>query len=277
MEGHPQLYLPPQKEINFFANEDRFRKGLGWYIETYFEGADESKLWGEISPHYMGYGCAPGRIFEAFPHARLIALLRNPIDRSYSHYRMATRREEEGRAFREVIVDQSLAASGLPKTETGDDSKYVLGFSRYGLVLESYLRYFGREQMLVLFQEDLLSQPEEKLREVFSFLRVDESYVPSNLGKRYHVGGVKRFGALERWIENRRILKRVVKTTVGSKNVEAARFWFQQMNVKPVEDEGPSEADRQLVREELYEDVALLKHLFGLKTPWPEFERPLER
>lgn len=273
MQGHPELYMPPQKEINFFANEDRFQRGLGWYVGTYFEGADERKLWGEVSPHYMSYGRAPRRIHDAFPHAKLIALLRNPIDRAYSHYRMAVRRGQERRTFGEVITDQRRTLSTLPETETGDDSDYVLAFSRYGLALESYLRYFDREQLLVIFQEDILSRPEENLREVFSFLGVSEAYVPPNLGKKYHVGGVKRFEALERWVENRKTIKRMVKATVGSKNVEAARFWFQQMNVKPLEDQGPSVEDRQLLRETLSEDVDLLQWLFISSAPWPEFER----
>lgn len=276
MRGHPELYLPPQKEINFFANEYRFRKGLGWYMGTYFGGADERKLWGEASPHYMSYGSAPRRIHEAFPHVKLIALLRNPIDRAYSHYRMAVRRGQESRTFGEVIADQSRAFSALPETETGDDSDYVLAFSHYGLALQSYLRYFDGEQVLVIFQEDILSRPEENLREVFNFLGVSETYTPPNLGKKYHVGGVKRFEALEHWVENRKTIKRTVKAIVGSKNVEAARFWFQQMNVKSLEDQGPSVEDRRLLTEILAEDVDLLKRLFASSVPWPEFEHSRE-
>lgn len=276
MRGHPELYLPPQKEVNFFANEDRFQKGLGWYVETYFGGADERKLWGEVSPHYMSYGRAPRRIHEAFPHVKLIALLRNPIDRAYSHYRMAVRRGQESRTFGEVIADQSRASSTLPETETGDDSEYVLAFSRYGRALESYLRYFDKEQVLVIFQEDILSRPGENLREVFSFLGVSGAYTPPNLGKKYHVGGVKRFEALERWVENRKTTKRMVKATLGPKNVEAARFWFQQMNVKPHENQGPSAEDRRLLVDTLSEDVDLLKRLFASGAPWPEFELSME-
>lgn len=275
MQEHPSLYLPLQKEINFFANEDRFRRGVGWYIENYFAGADERKLWGEVSPHYMQYRCAAARIHAAFPDIKLIAILRNPIDRAYSHYRMSVRRGEETRPFEQVISDRENSPLSVPETEIGDDSPYILGFGFYGRVLENYLRYFDREQVLILFQEDLLGKPEETVRRLFAFLEVDDSYRPPNLGRGYHQGGVTRFSGLEDWIERRRLLKGVAKRLVRSRrDVEAIRFWFKQLNVKAVEARGPSNDERRSLKNVFEKDVALLAKLFAIKTPWPEFEDP---
>jgi hypothetical protein len=273
IQQHPELYLPPQKEVNFFANEERFNRGAEWYIENYFSNADEQKLWGEVSPHYMGYKRAAARIHAAFPDIKLIAILRNPIDRAYSHYRMSVRRGMESRPFGEVIVDRKNIPLSLPETEAGDDSHYLLSFSLYGRTLENYLRYFDNEQILVLFQEDLLDDPGETMERSFSFLRVDDTYRSGNLGTAYHQGGVKRFPGLESWIERQRILKGVAKRLLRSrKRVEALRFWFEQLNVKAVKDKGPSADERRYLGELFEEDVALLKCLFSINTPWPEFE-----
>jgi len=87
LQRHPELYLPPSKEINFFVNASKFPRGLDWYIETYFRGADEDKLWGEVCPSYIGYTSAPANIYANCPDVKLVAILRNPIDRAYSHYR----------------------------------------------------------------------------------------------------------------------------------------------------------------------------------------------
>lgn len=273
MQHHPQLYLPAQKETHFFVSEDGTSEGLSWYLQTYFAGADERKRWGEVCPSYMGYRVAPERIHAMCPDARLVAILRNPVDRAYSHYRMAVRRGVESRTFRQAVEDLRGRRGGSPETKVWDDAPFVLEFSRYGRSLERYLRYFDREQMLVLFQEDLVSHPEALLATLLPFLEVDASYRPPNLGREYHVGGEKRLPWLDDLVRRRRILKRVVKKALGSKaNVQAARFWFKQLNIKPVRDEGPSPEDRDLLQEVLREDVALLKRLFSVQPPWPEFE-----
>ncbi len=275
LQHHPELYLPPQKEVNFFVNANKFPRGIEWYIQTYFSGADEDKLWGEVCPAYMGYSAAPAHIHAVCPNAKLVAILRNPIDRAYSHYRMVVRRGTESRPFRRVIEERLSSHVEVPQTKvvSADDSPFLLEFSLYGKSLERYLRYFEREQLLVLFQEDLAAHPEKLLKELFSFLGVDHTYRPANLGRKYHMGGDKRLPWLDEWLRGRKLLKKVIrKTLVSKRNIETARFWFSQANIKPVRSEGPSLEDRRFLREALEDDVALLKGLFSVDTPWPEFE-----
>lgn len=281
IQQHPSLYLPPQKEVNFFANDDRFRKGLNWYIQTFFEGAGEDRLWGEVSPQYMGYKCAAPRIHAAFPQVKLIAILRNPIDRSYSQYRMAIRRGIETRSFHEVIANQRRDSLDLPEAEAGHDWPHsVLCFSLYGRVLEGYLRYFDKERILILFQENLLADPHEATSRLFSFLGVDDTYVPPNMGKKYHEGGARRFPMLDRqmevlnrWIQRQEKVKKMAKKlSISAKHFETAKFWLEQFNIKAVEDVGPTAAERQILRELFGEDVAKLKQLFSVAPPWTEFE-----
>ena len=275
MWQHPELYLPYQKEINFFADEDRFDRGVSWYMETYFSGADESKLWGEASPQYMGYTRAPARIKAAFPEIKLVSVLRNPIDRAYSHYRMAARRGTETRPFTEVVAERLEYLSEPPRSGGEDDSPYLLNFSLYGKTLERYLQYFDREQILVLFQEDLLNDPRAVLAGLFAFLGVDTAYVPPNLGKKYHVGGTQRIPGLRGWIQRQTVLKKVArKALLSERNVEVVKFWIEVLNVKPVEDEGLSSDERRFLREIFREDVALLRRTFSIATPWADFEHP---
>ena len=274
IQKHPQLYLPYQKEINFFADENRFTNGTPWYLSTYFSGADEHKLWGEVSPQYMGYTCVPARIKAAFPEVKLVAILRNPIDRCYSHYRMAARRGTESRPFAEAISDRLNYHPDLPETGGRDDSPYLLNFSLYGETLGRYLQYFDESQILILFQENLLEDPGAVLAELFSFLRVDMSYAPPNLGKKYHTGGTQRIPGLRDWIRRQTTLKKVArKILVSDKNAEALRFWIEVLNVKPVQWQSLAEDERKLLKDVFEEDVALLKRLFSVTTPWAEFER----
>lgn len=272
MEDHPEIYMPPQKEINFFASANRFPLGVGWYVENFFAGADEERLWGEVCPAYLGYGAAPANIRVSCPDAKLVAILRNPIDRTYSHYRMAVRRGAESRTFRQAVEELDCSPARTPQTKERDDAAYLLEFSYYGKALERYLEHFDKSQILVLFQEDLSAHPEAVLEELFSFLRVDAGYRPPNLGREYHVSGEKRFFGLGDWLRRRKILKKTAKRILMSRgNLNAARFWFEQINVKPVRDEGPTPGERWLLRHLFEEDVASLERNLSIKTPWPEF------
>jgi len=281
LRRHPSLYLPPQKEVEFFINKNNFSKGLTWYIETYFSGADENKLWGEVCPAYMGFVAAPANIHAYCPNIKLVAILRNPIDRTYSHYRMAVRRGAESQPFRRAVEERRkhwVEAPEIKLTKSVDNAPFLIEFSCYGKTLERYLRYFEREQLLILFQEDLLSAPEKLLAELFSFLEVDGSYVPPNLNRRYHVGGERRWPWFEDWIRRRRLLKNLVKRALISKrNVAAIKLWFRMLNVRPVEDSGPSPEERRYLKEVLEADVALLKSLFSVEPPWPDFEETEKR
>lgn len=203
---HPQLSLPVTKEAPFFSSEAA--RGRGWedYIRKGFALADPACKWGTVTPQYMVGGVldreaadgpcdertVPARIHELAPSVRLIAILRDPVERARSHHRMAYMEGLEKRTFDEA-VDQLLLPEALedarrwPRETTG----YV-AWGEYGRLLSGYLDIFPREQLLVLFTEDLEREPELLLRRIFEFLDVQDDFRPDNLGMRYRAGGTKR-------------------------------------------------------------------------------------
>jgi hypothetical protein len=96
LRAHPDLFLPDVKEIHFFnrftstgRKTDNFRRrGLGWY-ERHFDAPPGNMAVGEATPMYLCDPDAPGRIHQTLPDARFIVLLRDPVARTWSHYRMA--------------------------------------------------------------------------------------------------------------------------------------------------------------------------------------------
>ena len=88
--------MPPEKEVNFFSDAAKYSKGLAWYLDEYFGLSSPSKLWGEASPSYMSYDYIPKRISICLPSIKFVAILRDPVDRAYSHYRMSVERNLEG-------------------------------------------------------------------------------------------------------------------------------------------------------------------------------------
>ena len=156
--GHPQVYVPVQrKEVHYF---DRyFERGAEWY-QSYFPAGDEAGQYraiGEVTPDYLATAEAPARIHALLPQCRLIAILRNPVDRAYSWYQHARRSRNERRDLATFLEeDPEALRAGL-----------------YHRHLQSYLALFPGEALLVVLYEELLRDPGRELGRLAEFLGVD--------------------------------------------------------------------------------------------------------
>jgi Sulfotransferase domain len=155
---HPLVEPAARKELHFFDNPELFDHGAEWYRRCFprLNSKDgQRSMTGEATPYYLFDPPVAKRMAQIVPQARLIALLRNPIDRAYSHYQMQVKRGTEPRTFEEAIEQQH--------------SSYM---SR-GIYVDQLLRwfeYFGKEQMLILKSEDFFARPVETLKVVLTFL-----------------------------------------------------------------------------------------------------------
>ncbi len=210
LRKHPEIHMPVEKDIAFFNRDANFRRGREWYLNTVLRDAPPGTLSGEASTYYMSgtpFGdlpqnerrqpklepgeregleeVVPRRIREYLPEARLICVLRDPVERAFSHHRMMVLERAERRSFDEAI-DQLLAPAELEKARVAPTrtNNYIVN-GEYGRVLEGYLSVFPREQLAVVFSDDLSQQPEETLTELFEFIGVDSSFMPENAGTRY--------------------------------------------------------------------------------------------
>jgi len=273
LSDHPQIYMPSEKEVEFFHDDQKFSRGKEWYYNAYFANADPRSVKGEASTHYMMYGCAPERIHQLYPDIKLISLLRNPIDRAYSHYRMAVRRGLEKRTF-EQAISEAIQAKTVLDSEIDHDKEYLF-FGEYGRILRNYLQWFDQAQIMVLFTEQLHSEPSSVVQQAYGFLGVNPKFIPQNITKKYHASGVQRFPgltqALRRYV-SRLKKKKWVNRYLWRINFEAVFFWVEtQFNIKPVEDSGPNTETRKKLAQFYARDVALLKELTHVDPPWPEF------
>jgi hypothetical protein len=184
--AHPQAYTVPQKELYFFERNDLWDQGVEWYAEQ-FAGAAQEIAVGEASPSYMYFRKSAGRMAEAIPDAKLIAILRDPVQRALSHYmhwRFHMARED--RSFAQAIEDE-LATGPTPVAEdrgAGDVDFNYVGRGVYLPQLENICSHFPRESLLVLLLEDLERAPAETFAQVCRFLGLDDSIVPENVGTR---------------------------------------------------------------------------------------------
>jgi len=204
LRHHPQVALPEGKEAPFFSHDTVYRRGWPAYMEALARDGgmtDPERVWGTVTPAYMvggvlnpARGVAPGeydartvprRIQACLPDVRLVAILRDPVQRAFSHYGMVVNRGAERRSFDEA-VERLLepaaleAARAAPSEATG----YVV-WGEYGRLLEAYLDVFPRERLLILFTDELERAPLELLARLHRFIGVSEDFVPPNLGRRY--------------------------------------------------------------------------------------------
>jgi hypothetical protein len=159
---HPEV-CAPIKEIHFFSRP-RFSEGKEWY-ERHFNSCEGGKKRGEFSTSYLYSKEAPERIHAYYPNTKLIAILRNPIGRSFSQYRNAIKAGEipESTPFEEYL--------------TNEPSALEQGF--YHEQLARYDALFPKSQMLVLIYEDIRKDPIAFMRHIYEFLGIESTFVSS--------------------------------------------------------------------------------------------------
>lgn len=208
LASHPEIYLPEQKETKFFARDREWQKGFEYYIEKYYSNVTTEKAIGEIDPDYMYYAPSLERMlktFDEFSNIKLIFILRNPIERAFSHYLMSLRRGHEQLKFEDALATEQR------RLETADfDEKMHFSYmdrSHYLPQIERYLQHTSRENILVLFTEELESDPAATLKKIFHFLNVDEDYVPVDVNQRHHKATKPRFLGLRHFLDSSGWLK----------------------------------------------------------------------
>lgn len=277
LQTHPELYMPPSKEAPFFSLDVLYARGFEWYLGDYFAGAPGTALWGTVTPQYMMGSAEVGvaeiarRIHEAVPEVRLIAMLRDPIERARSQHRMSVHRGTETRSFevaaREQLEPAALAAAREAPTEL---NSYVTQ-GEYGRLLSVYLGHVPRERLLVVRTDELEQRPAEAVRAVLRFLGVDEEHASPELGRRHHRGGTRRRIDLEAETALREYLGTHVwpETRRPREQHRAFDFWLREWLVVP-DDDLPrlDPAVRAALEQHFAADAARLESETGTVVPW---------
>lgn len=264
----PDLYLPPDKDAPFFAVDRYYEAGWDRFAVEFFAQAPRAALWGTITPRYMEDPGVPERIAATMPEVRLIALLRNPIDRAHSQYRQQVRRGKEDLPF------GARVEACLERGAGSDPADRILYPGNYARALGRFLEHFPADRLLVLYSEELASDPQAVIDRVRIFLGLPPGFVPPNLGKRYHVGGQReRFPGMVRGLRRIGLLRRLWRLLPRRRRAGFWTWFFTQGNVV---EEAPPEVEppvRRRLADHYREDVAALEALVGQPVPWDDFRR----
>lgn len=172
LRQHPNIEMASKKEVHFFDRDDRYLRWRNFaYYHKHFNFKDPNKVIGEATPSYMYSETAIKRIYQYNPEIKLIAVLRNPIDRAYSHWNMARQNKFEPLTFTQAVAkEKQRCREHLP----GICQRYSYtdrGF--YSEQIRRMQRYFDDNQLLFIRHENLKQDPATVLKQVSDFLDID--------------------------------------------------------------------------------------------------------
>jgi hypothetical protein len=201
---HPCVVSAYRKEMHYFSS--LFDFGELWYrsnfptklYKYYFKKKfDKQLLCGDATPYYLLHPLVPMRMKRSLPKIKIIVILRNPVDRAYSHYHFALRHKHETLSFEDAINQEEKRLAGERKKIIQDPSFDGYHFKRNSYLtrgvyvdqLKHWFEYYDKNQFLILTTEDLYANPQKILNQVFQFLNLN-SYEIKDL-KNLNVGNYK--------------------------------------------------------------------------------------
>jgi len=181
---HPEIIPASTKEVHFFDNN--FSRGLEWY-KSHFTHTKNSQInnhsksiTGEASPYYIFHPLAPERISNIIPSVKIIILLRNPVDRAFTHYHHEVILRAEKSTFEEAISSEPTRLEGEEEKIINNKNYYSFNHQHFSYLsrgiyisqLERWMNLFPTKQILIIKSEDFFSEPQLTIENVFNFLNV---------------------------------------------------------------------------------------------------------
>ena len=254
------VFLPKSKELNYFCTNINPKLLLTKIIDNkqeylnFFKNVKDEKVIGDASPLYLWDPKSAKLIHEIIPHAKIIIILRNPIERAYSHFLQLVTYGTESDPFSDCI-NRSLSAPA-------DYSGRIIEAGLYYEQVKRYLEIFGKNQVQIYFYEEFFKDPHFYMKDILEFLDV-EADLPDSIGKVHNALVVPKGKISEKILKNNFIKKvgkkiipksssMIVKTVLGKKTTKS------EMNID----------DRKVLEKIYHDDIKKLEILLNRNIPW---------
>lgn len=259
-----RVFMSPVKEPYYFApsvnpevNLLRPINDKKKYLELFKNVTDEKAI-GEATTSYLWDPQAPNLIHETIPNAKIIILLRDPIERAFSHYLKQISSGSETGTFSDSI---KKALNAKP-----DYSGLIIETGFYYEQVKRYFKIFGKENIKIIIFEEFIKNTKSQFQEILDFLQVD-SKAPDNLGNIYNPSKQTR-GKFSEVIIRNKFLRKIGKNILPRSFGTTLKTVFGKDAPKP----SISEPDRKFLQEIYFEDVKKLEKLLNRKLPWLIFQ-----
>lgn len=255
LKMHSRVFIPEVKEVEFFTKH--YSKGLKWYLQ-HFTPREGEDIIGEASPYYMNDTLAIARIYETIRNVQIILVLRNPIERAYSHY------------WYYVMIgcqDANERFSDAIETEFGQREYIELGF--YWKAIANILKLFQRTQIQIVLSEELFREPELSTNRCLEFLGANPFEFPKELRTINKTAMPTRHTAvLGVWNSLKRSLRSIVPPAFLART-RNLRNWGYDKLYSPKAPPKISKAGLARLRSIYLEEIASLEEFLGRElTTW---------
>ncbi|MBA3646969.1 MAG: sulfotransferase [Chitinophagales bacterium] len=248
LDKHPEVFMSPIKEPNYFSYNETVaqdlyhkEKGVGTlkeYLEL-FKNVKNEKIIGEASVSYLYYPSVPQKIYDFNADSKIVIVLRNPVDRAFSHYFM-----EHKLGYVHAPLEKILLNNLKHKHAHLYYQQYVkLGI--YTPQVKRYLDIFGKDRVKIFIYEDLDLSKEKMIRELFDFLSIDKSILP-DLNQKHNSYSTPRNEVI-RFLYAQKTLRSMARKILPAGKVDKVKSFFLSSSKK---------------KEKHEEAVAVMKNIF---------------
>ncbi len=257
LDAHPQICVSEPREVEFFNEILQFRekvspnysKGFNWY-RKFFNHCKPGQLKGEITPRYGMDPIAAKRIREHNPQIKIFLCMRSPVDRIWSHYRFASSFEKkEDRVLEMAIREEPM----------------YMRMSQYFKTISLYLEYFSKDQIFLVWFEDIQQKPDLLLKDIYTFLGVDPAFRPPHSDKASNAARISRFRKLQRTIRRFKTFMVSVGLSGVVKNLKKAGLGeiIMRANSRPLHKAAIQAEMKEYIIDQVRDDVIQLSAYTG--------------
>ena len=276
LKQHPDIYLPNRKELHYFTY-DLLRENAngpgdrhiittlcttrGEY-ESYYRGVSGQRMIGEVSPSYLYYSSVSERILSELGKIKIIAILRNPVEKAYSQYMHLVRDNLETLTFYNALMkEEERRALGW-----SDIWRYAES-SLYMDRLETYKKVFGPDNVKILFFDDLISDPDNLMRDIFIYLCVNAD-IRCDTSKTYNRSGKPRFRLIADFFAKPNIIKDIAKRILPDRIRIPLRIALHSLNTG--RKDPMDERSKKYLLKYFQKDIESLEGMIARKLHWLE-------
>ena len=271
LKNHNEVFVPKFKEPHFFNFDNNFSKGIDWYSQTYFGNVSEEKAIIDFTPTYLYSNLCAERIFNCLgPKMKFVVILRNPVDRAYSHYNHSVRDGHEEKSFIDAI---NLEAKRIDKFKKNNDflSELRCSYISQGMyfnMLNSYLKYYNINDFLIInFDEEVIKNINKTKTKLSDFLNIDLTDLDFNVHS--NKSGKSKNKLIQTLINKDNILRKVLKFFVPQMSRQILRNRIKNLNKKESNYTLISDKKRRIIYDKYFsDDIKKLEEIIGRKMNW---------
>ena len=268
LHTHPQVFFPEfKKELRFFSDDANYARGLDWFAETYFKGAEKFPVRGDATPHYIYWSdkVAP-RIHQTFGASRpkIVAILREPASRAYSHYWLGVRLHGETLPFEEALEKEEQRLREQHE-ELRAEGRIRWGYFRggcYATQLKPFFELFPREDILILLQEELRDDFPAVASRLTSFLDLDPAHALEL--KVVNEAGEARIEELQEFLTHDSPVKSIFRKLFPKRLRDSVRRGLWKVNKRKVTYEPMAKETEAKLRQRYLPEIQELERMTGL-------------